>query len=152
MLWTLLSKASTIIFCCIISNAKLTETKWAGGHIKVGPKTMAKFGICIRFFSLNWVTLTRCLSRAHKVVRWGVGIDATQSFICFIFCFLLWWLAASRSFPTISQGINGSFNSLKKKENYCAIFFKIRVCNIIVVFLDQKWWLITFWPNLTIYE
>ena len=39
MLWTLLSKASTMIFCCIMSKARLTETKWAGGHISVGPKT-----------------------------------------------------------------------------------------------------------------
>ena len=45
MLWTLLSKASTMIFCCIMSKARLTETKWAGGHISVGPKTKNKQNI-----------------------------------------------------------------------------------------------------------
>ena len=45
MLWTLLSKASTMIFCCIMSKARLTETKWAGGHISVGPKTKKKQNI-----------------------------------------------------------------------------------------------------------
>ena len=157
MLWTLLSKASTMIFCCIMSKARLTETKWAGGHISVGPKTekkkqnifnlgifdpvllavfefwfhkqknswnctllvydmlllpMARFGICIRFFSLNVVTFSKCLSRNAKVARCEVGIAATQSLICLIFCFLLWWFAANSNLPTMSHGISGSFNSL----------------------------------------
>ena len=73
MLWTLLSKASTVIFCCIMSKARLTDTRWAGGHISVGPNTIAKLGICIRFFSLNVVTFSKCFSRNAKVALCEVG-------------------------------------------------------------------------------
>lgn len=42
-------------FCCIRSRAMLRDS--ASGHISVGPKTMARFGMCMRLNSLYAVTL-----------------------------------------------------------------------------------------------
>ena len=44
-------RASTIMFCCIMLRAMLVLVRWAGGHIKVGPKTIAKFETAILFTS-----------------------------------------------------------------------------------------------------
>ena len=45
--------ASTIMFCCIMLRAMLVVTSDAGGHINVGPNTMARLATCIRFTSLE---------------------------------------------------------------------------------------------------
>ena len=65
---TLLSRASTIMFCCIRSSARLTvfEASCGGDHIRVGPNTMAKLENCIRFLSLNEATFTRWRSKHWK--------------------------------------------------------------------------------------
>jgi len=42
---------STIMFCCIMFSAMFVVVRCAGGHIKVGPNTMARLATAIRLTS-----------------------------------------------------------------------------------------------------
>jgi hypothetical protein len=57
--WKMLSKSwrkqSITKFCCIRSKAILLDSD--SGHVSVGPKTMARFGMSMRLNSLYSVTL-----------------------------------------------------------------------------------------------
>lgn len=52
-------------FCCIMSKARFRGS--SPDDSSVGPNTMARFWMCMRFLSLCSVTLRRCLSRYLSV-------------------------------------------------------------------------------------
>ena len=64
-------KASTIMFCCIMLSAMLVLVRLGGGHMSVGPKTMARLLTAIRLTSLKVVTRSRCCSRTSRVAWCG---------------------------------------------------------------------------------
>lgn len=56
------------------------------GHINVGPKTMAKFWMCIRFSSDLDSTFNRWDNKYLSVSKWGFGSWWSSSFIPFNLC------------------------------------------------------------------
>lgn len=68
-----LRRMSTTLFCWMQSMAMLCACS-AGAHSRVGPKTMARLAVCIRFRSLRCVTL-------ENVIKIKIGKHKVHSFI-----------------------------------------------------------------------
>ena len=70
-------------FCC---DCKMALAFWeGGGHMRVGPKTMARLGICMRLCSFCSTTRSRWRRRAVRVARWAEGMVDSTSFSAFVF-------------------------------------------------------------------